>query len=168
LLGKKEMVEESEWKRILNERIGIREELMWIKRAEGKPKLEMYLQHKKKLEEERYLGNPDYKGRTLMARLRSGTSDLVIETGRYENKKRKERICRLCRKGVEDEGHFLINSEFYKEIRKECLTNLELKEGDPKIKDVLLGSGNSEEIREAIKFIKRAFAKRKRILELIG
>ena len=39
--------------------------------------------------------------------------DLAIEKGRYANVVRKDRICPLCKNGVEDEMHFLFFCNFF-------------------------------------------------------
>lgn len=81
-IGQEETKTKAEWERIVKERMYLREELLWLKRAEGKTKLETYLKIKKELTLEKYLENPDSKGRRLLIGLRSGTNELSIETER--------------------------------------------------------------------------------------
>ena len=47
-------------------------------------------------------------GRLMMTRLRSGTNELEIESGRWIGKKIEDRVCRICNSGsVEDEPHMI-------------------------------------------------------------
>ena len=64
-----------------------------------------------------------------MTRLRGGTNELRIETGRYPitNRDRRleveERRCLICMSGeIEDESHFVVDCAFYDDLREvqEC------------------------------------------------
>jgi hypothetical protein len=58
--------------------------------------------------------------RRVLANFRSGSLPLAIETGRYAKPKvpLNERICTYCNKNcVEDEMHFLMECEFYSDLR---------------------------------------------------
>ena len=66
----------------------------------------------------------------MLARLRSGTNCLRIETGRYEGRREYERICKLCAEEIEDEEHFLCKCTAYNSIRKEFLEELDMDEYD--------------------------------------
>ena len=57
--------------------------------------------------------------RTVIAKLHSGTLPLLIETGRYKQIPRPERVCRQCDMGaVEDESHFLFYCQAYDNRRQ--------------------------------------------------
>ena len=45
--------------------------------------------------------------RATITRLRAGCTCLAQDTGRYDNIPLENRICPLCKQGVEDLGHFL-------------------------------------------------------------
>ena len=105
----------------------------------------------------------------MMARIKSGTNNLRIETGRYERPKRLEefRICRICMNETENEEHFLQRCTAYEDIRKDLVIDLDRCEGDEEISKILFGIGSNDEINKAIRYIRRAMAKRNRILEMI-
>ena len=44
----------------------------------------------------------------LLMQIRSGTIELRVDRGRMERLERKDRTCRMCGEGVEDEVHFLM------------------------------------------------------------
>ena len=82
-----------------------------------------------------------------MTRLRGGTNELRIETGRYPNTNRDRRLdederrCLLCMSGeVEDERHFVLSCVVYKEMRKkmfEVVKEVMLKKKKEEIETVL-------------------------------
>ena len=55
------------------------------------------------------------KHRVSLSRLRLSNHKLMIEVGRHQKPKLEphERICEVCKNGVEDEIHFLINCPLY-------------------------------------------------------
>jgi hypothetical protein len=118
--------EAKKWGREVQEKIGAREENEWKERMNTKPKLRTYRTLKQKLTfEEQYLSHPDRQAREVMTRLRGGTNELRIETGRYPNTNRDRRLeaherrCLLCLSGeVEDEKHFLLECAVYEDLRK--------------------------------------------------
>ena len=58
------------------------------------------------------------KQRSFYSRLRMGTLQLEIETGRYKNTRRDERICKQCNCNIlESDTHFLFNCEKYSNLR---------------------------------------------------
>ena len=112
--------------------------------------------------------NEDQKGRKLLAKLKSGTNSLRIETGRYDGRQISDRICKICWRDVEDEIHFLMECKTYTDIRRECLEELKMKKDDARLEEIMFGKGNKMEINSAIRYIKRAMTRRWRILELMG
>ena len=55
-------------------------------------------------------------------KLRRGTAELRIETGRWSGLRRDERICKMCDKGeVEDAEHFFLHCNCMAEERKEVV-----------------------------------------------
>ena len=165
-LKQKITITTAEWNKIIHVKIQDREQKEWRQRALLKPKLRTYIKYKKILKEEDYLKNEDSIGRRMLARIRSGTNNLRIETGRYERPRQIEkfRICKVCMRETEDEEHFLNRCKAYEDIRKDLFT--ERSEGDGKITNILFGIGKEDEINRAIRYIRRAMARRNRILEM--
>ena len=82
-----------------------------------KPKLRTYRVLKDNVAAENYLSLPKYQ-RSLIAKLRSGTLPLAIETGRYTNVPLENRTCTLCSNNlIEDEIHFMCVCEKLQHIR---------------------------------------------------
>merc|ERR1711954_16409 len=115
---KQEVPGEGEWDLIVRKGIeeGIRKQ--WKIEVEQSKKLQVMRKHKKEWGKSEYLDERYGKGRRILAKLRSGASDLKIESGRSEGLPREERICDLCEKEVEDEGHFLLRCEKYEKERQ--------------------------------------------------
>ena len=64
-------------------------------------------------------------------KLRGGTGELRIETGRWCGLRRNEQICKMCNEGeVEDVEHFLLHCNGLAEERKEMVRVMnEIMEG---------------------------------------
>ena len=95
-----------------------------------KPKLSDYRRWKTKLELEPYLRCKDSVARRALARLRSTSHELRVETGRWEKvsaggkvyrRSRQERRCRQCFREVEDETHFLLRCPVYSDHRERLI-----------------------------------------------
>ena len=86
-------------------------------RREGnqKNKLRTYRLFKQNFNFEPYL---NFKQRQALTKLRIGNHCLEIELGRHKNIKAADRICKICKDGVEDETHFLVKCKNFKNIRK--------------------------------------------------
>merc|ERR1712083_274627 len=88
--------------------------------------------------------------------------------------KRKERKCRTCWEGIEDEKHFLVECEGYEKTRREYknkINNIEKKtknyknkvkrEEDDRWLRIFLGQSNNKQILEkVIEYVKRITADR--------
>ena len=72
---------------------------------------------------EKYLNMPiENKYKVALTRFRTSSHDLIIETGRYENIPRAQRLCKSCNmKKIEDEFHFLLVCPKYRDQRKKYL-----------------------------------------------
>ena len=57
------------------------------------------------------------KFRHLYCSFKIGSLDLHIQSGRYNNIPREQRLCKLCTLEVEDEYHFLLKCPMYNELR---------------------------------------------------
>jgi len=65
-------------------------------------------------------------GRKVLKRLRCGSNDLRIDTGRWDGLTVDERLCRLCGTGdVESEKHFLIDCNYYQDERTRLWESLD-------------------------------------------
>ena len=93
-----------------------REQRDWKARVDLKPKLRLYKIIKTELKRETNLDlNSRWKWKWL-ARMRSGTSDLRLETGRWEGIPVEKRICRFCvRDEIESEEHILLSCFLFQE-----------------------------------------------------
>jgi hypothetical protein len=97
----------------VREGLQLREERAWRDRVCVKPKLRLYRLIKSTLKREDYINVAGFEeGKCEFARLRVGTSDLRIETGRHERIDGKRlpvehRTCLLCLGGIEDEVHIM-------------------------------------------------------------
>ena len=90
---------------------------------ENSSKLKLYSQIKTEIGPEKYLSDlTNVKHRQALTKLRLSSHRLQIEVGRHTNGDneipREDRICPLCRNGVEDEVHFLLTCPIYKDLRK--------------------------------------------------
>ena len=66
-----------------------------------------------------YLCKPiDFQYKKFITRFRISAHNLNIETGRYYNENRNNRLCTLCNlNDIEDEFHFILKCPFYHDIR---------------------------------------------------
>ncbi len=134
-------------------------------------KLDLYRQFKTNLATEDYLRGDLSQSKQYLIRLRTGSSCLRVETGRWEVFKvdgkrvkleRKFRKCKLCFKDVEDEKHVICDCPVFKEERNEILGEF-FSENKPKIDSLLeLIAGHGQD--KLINFLEKAMPKRKRLL----
>ena len=84
-------------------------------------KLRTYRQHKNVFKTEHYVKcNMSWGHRCVLAKFRSCNLPLAIETERYTRPKTPvfERLCKYCCTDlVEDKTHFLVDCEFYSDLR---------------------------------------------------
>ena len=86
----------------------------WLETVESKPKLRTYKLFKKQLFPEDYvLQLMSRYQRSTFAKFRCGILPLNLEVGRYRGIKAENRICSLCKNGVETETHFLFECNAY-------------------------------------------------------
>jgi hypothetical protein len=63
-------------------------------------------------------------GRKALTRLRCGTNELCIHTGRFDGTPECDRVCWICgTQSVDDERHFLLVCEEY-QVRRRALWDL--------------------------------------------
>lgn len=85
-----------------------------------------------------------------MARIRTGSASLAIETGRWEGKEQHERICQLCKVEVEDEEHFLLHCPALQEKRTKAWQQLADTPPQNRLQLAMAGGKRDEEIIWAI------------------
>ena len=108
----------------------------WKCNLKTNKKLKFYSYLKKEMGFEKYLDIVSYyKDRKLLTKFRCSNHNLEIEKGRHNNIIRKERLCKLCKKQVETEKHFLIFCPAFNSIRekgftKNCLSYVRSDESD--------------------------------------
>ena len=118
------------------------------------------------MEYESYLDIEDEAGRKALARLRSGTNVLRIETGRHEGLERRDRLCWFGCDEVEDEQHFLKECWMYEDLREEAMTGVVGVQFQELSLEKLLGKGSRHDIDRGVVYIRRALGRRRRILEM--
>ncbi|XP_074661598.1 uncharacterized protein LOC141914230 [Tubulanus polymorphus] len=81
-------------------------------------KLDTYRIFKTDWGQEKYLSSLPRSLRISLCRFRCSNHKLPIETGRYENKPRNERVCNKCNENtIGDEYHFILKCEFFNAFR---------------------------------------------------
>lgn len=92
----------------------------WYAVINNSTRLESYALFKHNLNIEPYLNIiTESKFRTALCRFRTSSHDLLIESGRYVNQPRNERICTNCNLNfIENEYHFLLICPKFRELRK--------------------------------------------------
>ena len=101
----------------------------WNHTLQHSQKLNFYYKIKTNYSPSAYLDltrkNPSRK---TLVKLRISSHKLRIETGRYDNIPRDERLCNLCNcKRIEDETHFLLDCPSFSSIRDMFFSKLEPK-----------------------------------------
>ena len=90
----------------------------WFSDINTNRKLVLYKDFKINFSHEYYLDVISVqKFRHALAQIRTGHHPLEIETGRYTNIPREQRLCKLCTLDIEDEYHFVLRCNTYNDIR---------------------------------------------------
>ena len=106
----------------------------------------------------------------MLAQFRCGILPLRIETGRFSGEPEDSRLCKMCSKNeIESETHFLINCDFYNELRNELYSTIPSKE-------TFLSLPHCEQLiqfliyfpRRTAKYILQAFTKRRQFIYVIN
>ena len=94
----------------------------WREEARVRPKLEVMGRLMDHRCEARCVEVDCKRQRRMLMKLRGGTAELRIETGRWCGLRRDERICKMCdEREVEDVEHFLLHCNGMAEERKEMM-----------------------------------------------
>ena len=111
-----------EVKQVLKDTVWRRVKAVWREKAKGSSKLEMTGKLMDNECKAHCVGMDCKRRRRMMAKLRGGTAELRIETGRWRGLKREERICKNRRSGeVEEAKHLVMRCELVKEERGKLL-----------------------------------------------
>ena len=83
---------------------------MWYnnKANYNQDKLKLYTSFKERPSFENYLNESNPKLRQAITKSSISVHKFPIETGRFGNKKQTDRLCTLCREGIGNELHYLI------------------------------------------------------------
>ena len=153
--------------KVFKEKLMFNFECTWKDNVVDKLKLRSYVKYKSDLKVCKYVTlNLDREQRSLFAQLRLGILPLFIETGRFKRVPSDERICTLCKNGVEDEKHFLLYCNAFNDLRDDLFNLVSLNvsgfkdfDENEKISFLL-----EKECRLTSKYISKAFYLRKSIL----
>ncbi len=128
-------------------------------------KLRTYRLHKDRNTTEPYVScSMNRYERSILSRLRTGSLPLEIETGRYKKVPLDERICKLCQESIEDEIHFIVDCQFYNDLRYSmfALLNEEFTDFDTRpsiVKYILIMQ--STHVKQISSMIVRMYNRRK-------
>ncbi len=97
------------------------EEIKWSNDVTKFSKLDLLADIKQSFGSEKYLRiDLDRYDKSLLSQFRCGILPIEIETGRYKNLARKDRICTLCNTGeIENQVHFALYCPVYNHLRVE-------------------------------------------------
>ena len=98
----------------------------WYSDINNSSRLQSYSIFKHNLTLEKYLKiSMENKYKYALSRFRTSSHDLLIETGRYENIPRDQRLCKSCdMKKIESEYHFLLACPKLRDLRKNILNHI--------------------------------------------
>ena len=116
-LGKRDLYDRTEPIDIEAAKIIIadQEKTQWAHNVKGKPKLDFLACIKSMFGVEPYIKmNISRYERSLLSQLRYGILQIQLETGRYQNENRANRLCKICNSGdIEDQHHFILKCPAY-------------------------------------------------------
>ena len=104
----------------------------WRNRMLNHPKLRLYRQWKQELVFEDYLTQiPEFRYRRELSRIRSGTTKLRLEVGRWSKIDEEQRLCTICGgRGIENEQHVLFECWVYSDLRSKMFSSIRNQTGD--------------------------------------
>ena len=91
----------------------------WYSDINNSSRLQLYSIYKHDFKPEKYLNIiTETKYKVALSHFRTSSHDLRIETGRYDNTPRDQRLCNSCNMNkIEDEFHFLLVCPKYRDLR---------------------------------------------------
>ena len=118
-----------------------------------------YMLFKENCDFEDYLDILSDKERITLCKFRTTNQRLIIETGRWHNIDRDDRICTLCNAGlIGDEFHYLLECTYFNDDRKNFLgENYCVRPNTMKYKN-LMSTKNIPVLRNLCQFIKVIFS----------
>lgn len=127
----------------------------WYSDINNSGRLYSYAIFKHEFELEKYLRViPEGKYRNALSRFRTSSHRLRVETGRYENIARENRICIFCNMNqVENEYHFLLVCPLYRELRRNFLKSYYCHWPTINKFENLISTASSKMLNEVAKFI---------------
>ena len=136
-------------------------------------KLEFYNNFKDSYTPSPYLDltrkNPNRK---TLVKLRISNHKLLIETGRYNNIPRSDRLCTICGHNVEDETHLLFHCPRYSSLRENFFSKIDHVISNPKqlsISALIVQLMNSTDYyvnMQLVQFISSCFEMRDKLLSI--
>jgi hypothetical protein len=118
----------------------------WKKEREKKSKLRTFNLIKHDWGESKFLKMEDVRAMHFLARVRSGTSELAIETERKYNVPPELRMCLACLRGAETEKHFLLECVCYEDVRRDLINKCGWSDlSDDDLLKRVCGAGVSDE-----------------------
>ena len=94
----------------------------WSSTLQNSPKALNYRIYKENLQFENYLNILSKKDALILCRFRTCNNNLPIETGRWHNIPRENRVCQKCNlREIGDEFHYILNCKALTLQRKKCL-----------------------------------------------
>ena len=150
------------WKSFLSSAIRRKDTESWLEKVQEKSKLRLFRHLNSDMRRADFIEwHIPASHRVQYARLRSGTHQLRLETGRWVDEKEEERLCNVCVTGkVESEEHFLLDCYVYRQLRENMFAKvldqtgydlLLMKDDKNWLMDVLIGHGlKKKDVRENI------------------
>ena len=98
----------------------------WHAEMGRQSKLHIYRELKTDFIPEPYVvSNMSKSSRSIIDQLRTGTLPLMVEVGRFQQKKREERTCTYCKgETIEDEMHFIFSCPLYANFRDDFMDRI--------------------------------------------
>ena len=101
----------------------------------------------------------------ILTKLRSGSLKLYLETGRYDNIPRDNRICRCCKmNNIEDEYHFVLICPAYRTLRCNFLPKYYCSWPNTRKLIFLLQAGSKSLTKNLCNYLKAAWKLRLQII----
>ena len=131
----------------------------WKERADNNTKLVLMRSFKDEPRESKLMESNNRSAAKILCRIRSGSHELRIDSGRNERIPRDQRKCRLCDEEVEDEIHFLGRCSLFRIDRKK------LEDEFGRLTSNLVIGEDEDSIEKVLKYVKKIFKQRSRILK---
>lgn len=89
-------------------------------------KLRTYRLYKDRIGVEDYVMSLQKHNGQMLAKFRSGSLQIAVERGRYNDTPLHERLCNFCHSGsIEDEQHILLHCELYNDLRYDLCQHMQ-------------------------------------------